>query len=233
MSKINRILQSIFVSPVQMIITYLPGSLGYKLRYMFWKKRLGLLGINVVIEPGAHFHNPQYIEIDDNCWIDRDVIIMAGPDNSTREKVVRQNNSYPGKPGTVFIGKDVHVAPFCIISGISAGVYVSDGCGFSSGCKVYSFSNHFRSAKAPWDKSIHFGPRVPDNQQCIVEGPVFIGGNTGIALNCILLPGVSIPNDCFVAINSVVVGGKFEENSIISGNPATATGKRFHVKKDE
>lgn len=230
---INKI-KMIFYFPLniwEMVINYLPGQIGFILRYRYWKKRLKFLGKNVRIDVGVHFGNPSYIEINDNCWIDRNVMIIAGPDQSEREKVIRKNNNFPGKPGVVYIGKNIHIGPNCIISGISSGVYISDDCGFSANCMVYAFSHHYRSKKASWNKEFHFGPQVDYDRQCILEGPIFIGNNTGIALNSVILPGVSIPQNCFVAINSLVVGGVFRENSIISGNPASTIGSRFSEEK--
>ena len=94
----------------KMFISYLPGPIGFKLRYRFWKNHLKFLGKNVKIDVGVYFQNPQFISIDDNCWIDRNVAILAGLDNSNREKIIRKNDKYPGLSGEVFIGKNVHIS---------------------------------------------------------------------------------------------------------------------------
>jgi len=211
--------------------TYMPGDLGYELRYNFWKRRLKFLGNRVKIDTGVYFQNPQFIYIGDNCWIDKNVMILAGLDNSEREKIVIRNKYYKGEPGVVHIGRNIHVGPGCIISGISAGVYISDECGFSANCKIYAFSHHYRSRENHGDSTMHFGPMVSQDRQCVVEGPIFLGENTGIALNAILLPGASIPENCFVAINSVVGPGRFSSNSIISGNPAKKIDNRFSLNE--
>jgi acetyltransferase-like isoleucine patch superfamily enzyme len=210
-----------------LIITHLPGDLGYALRYNYWKEKLKFLGNSVKIDTGVYFQNPFFIHIGDNCWIDKNVMILAGLDNSVREKITIKNKNYDGEPGVVHIGKNIHVGPGCIISGISAGVYISDECGFSANCKIYAFSHHYRSRKTPDNSTIHFGPMVTQDRQCIVEGPIFLGKNTGVALNAVLLPGVSIPENCFVAINSVVTLGRYSPNTILSGNPAKQTDLRF------
>lgn len=209
------------------ITSYYPGDTGFLLRYWYWKKKLKFLGKNVKIDTGVYFQNPQFISIGDNCWIDKNVMILAGPDQSAREKFVLKNKNFKGQPGEVFIGKNVHVGPHSIISGISAGVYIADECGFSANCKVYSLSHHYRSKKDPENMTFHFGPRVSHDRQCLVEGPVNLGFNSGVALNSIIFPGVSIGDNCFVAVNSVVHKGTFSNNSMISGNPAKKTGDRF------
>jgi acetyltransferase-like isoleucine patch superfamily enzyme len=209
----------------QMLITYLPGPAGYKLRYRYWKRRLKHLGKDVKIESGVSFQKPGSIFIDDDCWIDKDVTILAGEDHTMRPRRLIPNERFPHERGTVHIGKYVHVAPYCIISGIG-GVHISDACSLSSGAKIYSLSHHYRSDEWPSDRTILFSPRVQQKRQYLIEGPVFLGRNVGLALNAVLLPGVSIEEDSFVAINSVV-RSSFEENSLIAGNPAKRIGERF------
>jgi len=211
----------------QMIICYFPGAIGVVLRYRFWKKRLKFVGRDVRIDPGVYFQNPTYISIDDHSWIDRNVMILAGLDPSSREKVHRKNKNYQGDPGIVHIGKNVHIGPSCIISGISAGVFIDDNCGLAAGCKVYAFSHHYRSKKNPHDPNVCFTPRVDHSKQCLIEGPIHIGRNTGIALNAVVLPGVSLLENSFVGINSVVSARTYKANSILAGNPAKEVGERF------
>jgi acetyltransferase-like isoleucine patch superfamily enzyme len=208
-------------------ITHLPGEIGFVLRRRYWRTRLRHLGNHVKLDTGIYFQNPEFIYIDDNCWIDKNVVIMAGMDYSSREKIVLNNKAFKGEPGVVYVGKNIHIGPSCIISGISAGVYISDDCGFSAHCKIYAFSHHYRSRKSPKDTTAHFGPMAPHERQCLIIGPVQVGANTGVALNSVILPGASIPENCFVAINSVVSSGKFTANSIISGNPAKKVDARF------
>ena len=52
-------------------------------------------------------------------------------------------------------------------------------------------------------------------------------GSVGTCLNVVILPGVSIGKDSFVAINSVV-NSSFEKNSMIAGNPAKRIKNRFN-----
>jgi acetyltransferase-like isoleucine patch superfamily enzyme len=209
----------------QMIVTYFPGPLGYVLRSRFWRKRLKYLGAEVKLDVGVYFQNPQFITVDDKSWIDRGVILLAGPDSSTRARRAIPNDKFKLSPGELHIGKSVHIGPYCVISGIG-GVHISDECGCSSGVKIYSFSHHYRSKDEPSNRSFCFAPFVSHDRQFLIEGPVFLGRNVGVALNAVILPGVSIENHSFVAINSVV-SGSFEENSLIAGNPAKRIKGRF------
>jgi len=225
MKKVLKYFAQFINDGILLLATYLPGSIGYKLRYWFWKKKLFFLGENVKIEVGTYFTNPQFISIDSNCWIDRGVIILAGPDNSNRSRRYIHNKDFAYEKGRVYIGKFVHIGPYSIISGIG-GVFISDKCGFSSGVKLYSFSNHYRSDDNPTDRTFHFGPLLDHDKQFMVEGPIFLDRNVGVALNAILLPGISIGQDSFVAMNSVVYSS-FTENSFIAGNPARLVKSRF------
>jgi len=213
------------VDLLRMFVSYVPGPIGNALRYWFWKGRLKYLGKNVIIDVGVYFQNPKFIAIDDNSWIDRGVIVLAGPDKSNRSRRIIDNPRFSLEKGNVFIGKHVHIAPYSIISGI-AGVYISDDCGISSGVKIYSFSHHYRSNDFPSDRKYRFSPLIEHDQQYLIEGPIFLDRNVGAALNAIVLPGVSIGKDSFVSINSVV-STSFEENSLIAGSPAQRIRARY------
>ena len=201
---ISNYLYNILTGLILELIIYWPGPFGYKIRYIYYKHKLKLLGKNVKIDTGVYFQNPGYISISDNCWIDRNVVILAGPDHSDREKIIRKNKKYPGEKGEVFIGENVHISIGCILSGISAGIYISKNCGISAGSKIYAFNSHYRSERKPSDRKYCFGPMVPHERQAIVEGPIFLDENVGVALNCIILPGVTVGKDSFITINSVL-----------------------------
>lgn len=211
-----------------MFITYLPGPIGFKLRYRFWKRHLKFLGKNVKFDIGVYLQNPQFILIDDDCWIDSNVIILAGPDLTDRKRYLIKNKKFPIDRGMVYIGKRVHIAPFSIISGIG-GVYISEDCGIAANVKIYSFSHHYKSKEEPWNKGFCFSPLVNLSKQFMIEGPIFLGKNVGIALNSVILPGVVIAEDSFVLMDSVVIV-PFRENSLIKGNPAKRINDRFDSK---
>lgn len=224
----RRIIQVLFNLPMEIwlsLICHFPGAVGFRLRYRFWKRRLKFLGKKALIDQGVYFQNPQYISIGDFCWIDKGVIILAGPDNSPRPRRYIANEDFPLEKGMVHIGKFVHLGPYSIISGIG-GVYVGDECGLASGVKIFSFSNHYRSDEHPSDRRYPFALFVDHDRQYMIEGAVYLGHNVGVALNTVILPGVSIGRDSFVAINSVVFSS-FAENSLLAGNPAKRVKSRY------
>ena len=206
-------------------ITYLPGELAFSLRRRYWKSRLKKMGENVRIDTGVFFQNPQYITIEDNSWIDKNVHILAGPDKSSRQRQFMPNPNFKLNKGEVFIGKNIHIAPFCIISGIG-GVYISDNCGISAYAKLYSFSNYYRDRRDSANPEYYFSCAADPVKQYMLEGPIFIAENVGIGLNVTIMPGVSILKNSFITINSVVMRS-FKENTLIGGNPAHKMGNRF------
>lgn len=208
------------------LIQNMPGILGFRLRYSYWKVRFKSLGKNVRIDGGVYFQGGKSISIGDNCWIDRGVTILAGRDETTRARKYNAVRSQC-QDGEVIIGNNVHIGPYSIISGIECGIYIGNDCGFSSGVKAYSFSHHFRFDKDRENRSCSFGPMVESERQSLICGPITLEANVGVALNAVILPGVWVGRDSFVGIGSVVMTGEYEENSILVGTPAKRIGGRF------
>jgi acetyltransferase-like isoleucine patch superfamily enzyme len=223
---------ALMVSFHELVVRHLPGAHGHALRWQYWKKRLAHLGDDVLIDTGVYFQNPQYISIDANTWIDQNVIILAGldaPDPRWPREKVREPDDARVTAGQVRIGKNVHIAPNCILSGIGGGILVSDDCNVAAHCKLYALSHHYRSIRDPANTEICFGPRVPPSAQCMIQGPIYLGHNSGIALNSVLLPGTTVEEESFALINSVL-RGHYPRNSLIAGNPAKRIKERFAAR---
>lgn len=62
-----------------------------------------------------------------------------------------------------------------------------------------------------------------------IFGKIKIGNNVLIGTNCIILPNTTIGDNCIVGAGSVV-RGKFPDNSVIFGNPATV-GFNMNIQK--
>lgn len=211
------------------VIQDMPGNLGFRLRFHYWKRRLKHLGTQVRIDCSVYFQSPEFISIHDNCWIDRGVTILAGRDHSSRKLRKLDVRSLAGQ-GEVHIGRNVHIGAFSMVSGIEGGVYIGDDSTFSPAVKAYAFSHHFRFEDDPANRSCSFGSMVGPERQSIVCGPISLEGNIGVAMNAVLLPGVWIGRDSFVGIGSVVKSGSYEENSLLVGSPAIRVAPRFHAK---
>ncbi|MGJ0359251.1 acyltransferase [Aliarcobacter cryaerophilus] len=213
----------LFLSLIESLIRNISGSIGEKLRYFYYKYRLQYCGKNVIIKENVYFDNCKSIIIDDNTMIDRNVILMAGNVNLTKYKHRKMSNvKFSENEGVLFIGKNTHIAPNCILQA-HAGIKISDNCGISSGVKIYSLIN-LPNNSLNLEEIIEFTNRT--NNAYYFASPVYIGKNVGISLNSIIMPGVSILNDSFIASNSVVMTN-IKENSFAGGNPAKKIKDRF------
>lgn len=189
---------------VQLLITYWPGAIGNKLRYRFWSRKLRHLGHGTIIDVGCHFQNPRFISIGEACWIDRNVIILAGPPVLGRKTHTKANPSYGGMAGEVHIGERTHIAPNCVISGMG-GLFVGRNCTIASNSCVYSFSHHYRDlddADDPYQYS--FSSMARPDQQAMIQGAIVLGDYCAVGLASVILPGVTLGRGAWVACNSVV-----------------------------
>lgn len=199
----------------QMIVAYLPGKTGQLLRTRFWKTRLKFMGSGVVIDVGVYLQNPQFISLDDNCWIDRGVIIMAGAPGAGRVTLYKKNESFSLGEGEVYIGKNTHVAPNCVLSGIG-GIYVGRNSGVASGSMIYSFSHHYRNLSDKDDTHQYsFTPKARADQQAMISGPIVIGDYCAIGLRSVILPGATIERGSWIA-SGALVSGVVDGQSVVS-----------------
>jgi len=166
---------------------------------------------------GVYFQNPKFISIDDNCWIDRNVIILAGTPGQARITYFKNNSKYSGKLGDVYIGKNTHIAPNCVLSGIG-GLYIGKNCGIASNSTIYTFSHHYRNLTDTEDFfQYSFTPLARLNQQSLISGPVVIEDFCAVGLNSTLLPGTILGKGSWVASGSVVVG-EYEEQTLLTSD---------------
>jgi acetyltransferase-like isoleucine patch superfamily enzyme len=207
-------------------VRYVPGVLGQRLRYAYYKKRLKYLGRGVTIDDGVFILNPSYVSIGDGSWIDKNVILAGAPPTRGRRKFhLKPNRNYSGEAGELGIGKGCHIAPFSFIQahgGVSIGNYV----GIASGSKLYSLSHHYKSLDDEDNVLYKFSPRAPDLEQSLIIGPIVMEDNSALGLNSIVLPGATIGKNSWVGVNSSVLQD-IPPNSIAGGNPATVLKARF------
>lgn len=207
-------------------INWIPGVLGNKFRYLYYKKKLKYLGKNAVIDIGVHIVNPQYVVIGNNSHIDKYSILVAGPLREGKRVIYNKTNSkFTGKKGQFIVGDNVYVAPNTLINS-HGGVMIQDNTSISSGVKMFSVSNHYRNLNNPEDLTMYtFSHQVRDDQQCIIMGAVVMEKNSGVGLNSVILPGATIEENSWVGSMSCVVNN-IPSNVIASGNPAKVLKER-------
>jgi acetyltransferase-like isoleucine patch superfamily enzyme len=205
-------------------VLWIPGGIGSRLRIVYYRGRGATIGRGVRIDAGVMVDQPDRLEIGDDAWIDRFAVLICGLPRAGREtRAVGPER--PDLVGRIRIGDRCHIGPHTVISGLG-GVEIGDDVTLSAGVKVYSLSHHYRSWSRPADETVVFGSRAPDERQSMLQGPVLVGRNCGVAVDSLLLPGAVVAERSFVRPHSVV-SGSWPPNSILSGSPAEREGPRF------
>jgi acetyltransferase-like isoleucine patch superfamily enzyme len=227
MKNMARLIKDTLVETIATLLRFMPGPLGYFLRRSFYKRRLKFLGKRVIIEPGVYMMGPKYISIGDNTWIDKNVILIGGkPTKGERVFIEKGNKFYKGEPGELKIGRSCHISVDCIIQA-HGGVQIGDYAGLAAGAKIYSMSLHYKGLNGHRNGPIYkYSPMAPEDEQCLIIGPVVMEDNTGLALNSVILGGATVGKNSWVGVNSCVIGD-IPPNSIAMGCPAKVIKTRF------
>ena len=182
----------------------------------------------MAIDEGVRIDGPGWIRIGDDTWIDRGVILIAGPTRPGRETRLRPGDAAETpspSAGDLTIGGHCHIGPYSVLSGLG-GLSIGDEVTISTGGRIYSLSHHYRSFERPWDRTVGFGSMLPDDRQSMVAGPITIGSNVGFGADCLVLPGVTVGPQSFV-LPRAVVRDDIPAGSLAGGDPAKVIGPRF------
>lgn len=203
-----RLLSGVF----EAMIRNISGGAGRRLRYWYYRKKLGGCGNQVFIDVNVTFLNPGSIFIGDKVWIDNGAILMAGKPGSGRKSDIRTNQHYEYGRGELHIGSEVHIGPQVIIQA-HGGCQIGDKLTVGAGSKLYTLSHHYRNTADNSDsKRYFFGSMVPADEQFLIEGPIVVKDKSAIGLNCVIMPGSTIPEGTWIAIGLIV-----NRNSLIAG----------------
>lgn len=157
------------------------------------------IGENVKISNKASIYNHNTIEIGDDSRID-DFCVVSGK---------------------VTIGKNVHIAPFCLIAGGEKGIIFEDFSGLAYQVQVFTQSDDYSGKTLT-------NPTIPDKYKKEIKKEVIIKKHSIVGAGSIILPGVVLFEGTSVGALSLV-RKKTEEWSIYLGNPAKKIKNR---KKD-
>ena len=218
--------REILCALVETLLGPIPGGLGRRLRYVYFKRRLKHLGQGAVIDAGVRILNPQFVSIGDNTWIDNYVVILAGPPAEPGGPMKRKPNPrFTHSEGDVVIGCNCHVAMFVVLQG-HGGLSIGDNSGVASGCLLYSLSHHYNNPHDPNDRTLFkFSPMAAGTEQSLIVSPVVMERDTALGLNSVILPGGVIGEGSWVGVNSLVLG-EIPPFSIASGSPARVIKRR-------
>lgn len=148
------------------------------------------LGKNVKISDRASIYNADQIEIDDNSRIDDFCVIS----------------------GKVIIGKNVHIAPMCLVAGGEKGITFSDFCGLAYQVQVFAQSDDYSGISLT-------NPTIPQKYKKEYKKAVFLGKHVIIGAGSIVFPGVFVAEGCSVGAMTLL-NKSTEEWGVYLGNPA-------------
>jgi acetyltransferase-like isoleucine patch superfamily enzyme len=211
-----------------LLVIYMPGETGVKLRRRYYGKRLKKCGINLVIRPGVHLSGLDCIEIGDNVMIRENTIIQTGkpqPKDKDRRSVQYVARAGVVEPGIVVIGNNSRIAHGVLILGYG-GVKLGDKCGVGPGAVILSESFHHKGHDRTMVYKYSQGAEL--EEQCIIQGGIEFQDGAGVASNVVVLPGAVIGTDSWVLPNSLVrVGGRIPSMVIAKGDPAVPIQQRL------
>jgi len=218
----------VFDNLLKLPIIYMPGPLGRKLRYLYYKNRLKKCGRNVIIDEGVIIGNPKWISIDDNVWIGRYTTIEVGIISFSPKKDIIKRKINPDirvNEGELTIGMGCHIGAYNIIQA-HGGIKIGKNVTTSAFVKIHSLSNIPGNPEDP--KQITYANCMVGEGKKVayIIGPIEIEDGVWIGLDCVILSGIKVGKYCFVKSKSLVLSD-IEENSVVGGNPANFIRKRF------
>lgn len=205
-----------------MLVRHLPGRVGTKVRWHYYRRRLGSLGPGVRIDEGVHIVGPAQVHIGAGSWIAAGAFIGAGPPSLEHRVPVRSENpDFRHAEGEVHLGDYAYVAPGVLING-HGGVQVGDNVAISAGAKVFSSSHSYRDAdgergRPEYPSGMRSGPEHP---QALRVAPVVIGDESFVGALAVVLPGTTMGPSTWLGTGSVG-RGRLEPRTVY-GSPTAA-----------
>lgn len=157
------------------------------------------LGENVKISDKASIYNCDQIEIGDHSRIDDFCVIS----------------------GKVIIGRNVHIAPMCLVAGGEKGVVFKDFSGLAYHVQVFTQSDDYSGASLT-------NPTIPTKYKRETKQEVSLGKHVIVGAGAIIFPGVHIAEGCSIGALTLV-NKSTQQWGIYVGNPAKRVKDR---KKD-
>lgn len=228
MRSLSRLARAALTLP-EGVITHWPGSVGRRLRAIYWRSRLGAMGKGCVIDVGVDIANPQHVFLGDNVWLDSYAQLIAGPPAARQRVKAKTTAGYLGREGEIHIGSNTHIGKFCVLQG-HGGISIGRDSTIATHSLVYSLSHHYRtglSSETPsYQQVMKFSSMSPESEQALIAAPVVIEDATAVGLNSVVLPGSTIGRYSWIGAGSLVRAA-IPPGVIASGNPAQVVKQRF------
>lgn len=148
------------------------------------------IGKNVKISRKASIYNPELISIDNFSRIDDFCVIS----------------------GKVLIGKNVHIAAFCLVAGGTEGIIFHDFSGLAYQVSVFTQSDDYSGRTLT-------NPTIPSAYKNEIKKEIIIGKHSIVGAGSIIMPGVILNEGTSIGAMSLI-RKTTDEWSIYLGNPA-------------
>lgn len=148
------------------------------------------LGRNVRISDKASIYEPGKMSLGDECRID-DFCVVSG---------------------RIEMGRNVHIAPLCLIAGGAPGITFGDFSGLAYHVQVFAQSDDYSGLSMT-------NPTVPAKYKNEIRKPVDIGRHSIVGAGSIIVPGTALGEGTAIGAMSMVLAST-EPWSIYVGIPA-------------
>jgi len=163
------------------------------------------------IESSAVIHHPD-LRLGKYCFIGSEVVIFERKGGGyiqldDRVQIYRGTALETGLGGTINVGLNASIHPFCHLYAYLAPINIGQGVMLAPNCALYSYDHSL----AP-DKPIRLQPPT-------TKGGIIIGDEAWLGFGTIVLNGVTIGKGAAIGAGSVVTSD-IPDNAIAVGNPA-------------
>ena len=185
------------------------------LRLGWYRARLGALGTGCHIDAGVSLQYPGRIRLGDGVGIGRNATLRANTEvnpgialgrgvNINDSVVINANR------GFVTLGERSWLGPFCFVCG-NGGVTIGRNVLVAGHTSINTVSHSIERCD------------IPINDQPVLTGPVVIEDDCWIALNAVILQGVTLGRGCIVGAGAVVTKD-VPDHALVVGAPARRVG---------
>ena len=135
-------------------------------------------------------------------------------------------------PSQVFLGRNVRIDCFCLLSAGPEGLYIGDHVHVAAGCYLFGgggkilledFSGlaprvSLFTASDDFTEGYLLGPCLPDSYRKVTRGNVTLRVNAGAGAGSVVLPGVTIGVNARIGALTVI-GKDVPDHELLTGNP--------------
>ena len=116
--------------------------------------------------------------------------------------------------GKIVIGNHVHIGGGVVAYGGNEGIFLEDYVGVSSKCSIYAITDSYSGNALT-------NPTVPIEYRDVIQKRVILHKHALVGTNCVILPGVTLEEGCAVGALSLI-SHSLPAWMICGGSPARA-----------